>query len=79
MRSNTCRVVLLTSMFWLLIDVVLVMRYSEFFGDVSVKRAGETDVEVRVVTKYYSILTRANFNLFTVATALRPIDPRRRR
>lgn len=62
MRSNTCRVVLLTSMFWLLIDVVLVMRYSEFFGDVNVKKAGETDVEVRVVN--ITIMTTTNSNYF---------------
>lgn len=51
-RSNTCRVVLVTSIFWLLIDVVLIMRYSEFFGNGSVKRAGETDVEVSAVSMY---------------------------
>lgn len=72
MRSNTCRVVLLTSMFWLLIDVVLVMRYSEFFNDVSAKKVGETDVEVRVVTT--TIITRINFYFFFYSCHGTPTD-----
>lgn len=46
MRTNTCRIILLTSLVWLVVDVVLLMRYADFFNSVE-KRAGEYDVEVR--------------------------------
>lgn len=49
MRTNTCRIVILTSIVWLLIDVVLLLHYAEFFGvnnSDTAKRTGEYDVEV---------------------------------
>ncbi|XP_037051693.1 polypeptide N-acetylgalactosaminyltransferase 5 isoform X1 [Bradysia coprophila] len=45
MRTNTCRIILLTSLVWLVVDVVLLMRYADFFNNVD-KRSGEYDVEV---------------------------------
>lgn len=51
MRTNTCRIIVLTSIVWLLIDVVLLLHYAEFFGvanSYTAKRTGEYDVEVRI-------------------------------
>ncbi|XP_052563710.1 polypeptide N-acetylgalactosaminyltransferase 5 [Culex pipiens pallens] len=47
-RTNTCRIVLLTSLVWLLIDVILIMNYADCLGGSSwlCKRPGEYDVEV---------------------------------
>lgn len=51
MRTNTCRIVILTSIVWLLIDVILLMHYMDIIGPGSTgKRAGEYDVEVN---KYF--------------------------
>lgn len=52
MRTNTCRIVVLTSIVWLVIDVVLLFHYADFFGvadRATAKRMGEYDVEVSVV------------------------------
>lgn len=49
MRTNTCRIIVLTSIVWLLIDVVLLLHYADFFGVANgdtAKRTGEYDVEV---------------------------------
>lgn len=46
LRTNTCRIILLTSLVWLLIDVILLMHYADFFGGGVGKKAGEYDVEV---------------------------------
>lgn len=47
LRSNTCRIVVLTSLVWLLVDVVLLLRYADYFSDASAaKRLGEFDVAV---------------------------------
>lgn len=51
MRTNTCRIILLTSLVWLVVDVVLLMKYADFFNNVD-KRAGEYDVEVRYYTLF---------------------------
>lgn len=45
LRSTTCRIVLLTSIVWLIVDVVVLMRYSDYFSATG-RRAGEFDVEV---------------------------------
>lgn len=47
-RTNTCRIVLLTSLVWLLIDVILIMNYADCLGGSSwlCKRPGEYDVEL---------------------------------
>lgn len=49
-RMNTCRVILLTSLVWMLIDVILIMQYSDCIGvnGWRCKRANEYDVEVSV-------------------------------
>lgn len=31
MRMSTCRIILITSLAWLLIDVIIIMRYSDGF------------------------------------------------
>lgn len=49
LRTNTCRIVLLTSLVWLLIDVILLMHYADFLGGSVGKKTGEYDVEVCVV------------------------------
>uniref|UniRef100_A0A034VZY2 Polypeptide N-acetylgalactosaminyltransferase n=1 Tax=Bactrocera dorsalis TaxID=27457 RepID=A0A034VZY2_BACDO len=48
MRSNTCRIVLLTSLVWVIVDFVLIARYSDCIGRDGwrCKRPGEYDVEV---------------------------------
>jgi len=51
MRSNTCRIVLLTSLVWVIFDFVLIARYSDCIGKDGwrCKRSGEYDVEVGVI------------------------------
>lgn len=56
MRTNTCRIILLTSLVWLVVDVVLLMRYADFFNSVD-KRTGEYDVEVRILQIKIFVLT----------------------
>lgn len=46
LRSNTCRIVVLTSLVWLVVDVVLLLRYADYFADPTAKRLGEFDVAV---------------------------------
>ncbi|XP_017026193.1 polypeptide N-acetylgalactosaminyltransferase 5 isoform X1 [Drosophila kikkawai] len=48
MRSNTCRIVLLTSLVWVIFDFVLIARYSDCIGKDGwrCKRSGEYDVEL---------------------------------
>lgn len=48
MRSNTCRIVLLTSLVWVIFDFVLIAHYSDCIGKDGwrCRRAGEYDVEV---------------------------------
>ncbi|XP_001989024.2 polypeptide N-acetylgalactosaminyltransferase 5 isoform X1 [Drosophila grimshawi] len=48
MRSNTCRIVLLTSLVWLIFDFVLIAHYSDCIGKDGwrCRRAGEYDVEL---------------------------------
>ncbi|KAH8281847.1 hypothetical protein KR054_003305 [Drosophila jambulina] len=48
MRSNTCRIVLLTSLVWVIFDFVLIARYSDCIGKDGwrCKRSGEYDVEI---------------------------------
>lgn len=45
-RSNTCRIIILTSIVWLLIDVVVLMHYVDLFNSTTGRRAGEYEVEV---------------------------------
>ncbi|KAL9922825.1 polypeptide N-acetylgalactosaminyltransferase 5 isoform 1-T10 [Glossina fuscipes fuscipes] len=46
MRSNTCRIVLLTSLVWVIVDVVLIAHYSDCIGKDGwrCKRTGEYDL-----------------------------------
>ncbi|KAL7742210.1 hypothetical protein ACLKA6_005475 [Drosophila palustris] len=48
MRSNTCRIVLLTSLVWVIFDFVLIAHYSDCIGKDGwrCRRAGEYDVEM---------------------------------
>ncbi|XP_034473821.1 polypeptide N-acetylgalactosaminyltransferase 5 isoform X1 [Drosophila innubila] len=48
MRSNTCRIVLLTSLVWVIFDFVLIAHYSDCIGKDGwrCRRAGEYDVEL---------------------------------
>lgn len=48
-RSNTCRIVLATSLVWLIIDVILVVRYSDYMSDTTAKRSDEFDVLVIII------------------------------
>lgn len=45
LRIHTCRVILLTSLVWFLIDVVILSFYSECLGG-NCKKSGEYDVIV---------------------------------
>lgn len=47
-RTNTCRIIILTSIVWLLVDVVVLMHYVDVFGpaDTTARRSSEYDVEV---------------------------------
>lgn len=42
-RTNTCRIIILTSLVWLLVDVIIIMNYTSNYTE---KRKGEYDVEV---------------------------------
>lgn len=42
-RTNTCRIIILTSLVWLLVDVIIIMNYTANYTE---KRKGEYDVEV---------------------------------
>lgn len=48
LRSSTCRIIVLTSLVWLLIDVVIIMNYTDCIGSSSFlcKKPGEYDIEV---------------------------------
>lgn len=49
-RSNTCRIILITSLVWLLIDIILIMHYSDCIGNGwSCRKSNEYDVEVSTV------------------------------
>lgn len=53
-RSNTCRIILITSLVWLLIDIILIMHYSDCIGNGwSCKKSNEYDVEVSTVYYYF--------------------------
>lgn len=47
-RSNTCRIIILTSIVWVLVDIVILMHYVDLFGDSTGRRSGEYEVEVSV-------------------------------
>lgn len=49
-RSNTCRIIILTSIVWVLVDIVILMHYVGLFGpaDTIGRRPGEYEVEVSV-------------------------------
>lgn len=51
-RSNTCRIIILTSIVWLLIDVVVLMHYVDLFSTANTgRRSGEYEVEVSTFYK----------------------------
>lgn len=46
-RTNTCRIIILTSIVWVLVDVIILMHYVDIFGSNSTgRRSGEYEVEV---------------------------------
>jgi hypothetical protein len=48
-RSSTCRIIVLTSLVWLLIDVIVIMNYKDCLGSNNTwlcKRTSEYSVEV---------------------------------
>ncbi|XP_031622952.1 polypeptide N-acetylgalactosaminyltransferase 5 isoform X2 [Contarinia nasturtii] len=45
-RSNTCRIIILTSVVWLLIDVIVLMHYVDLFNSNTGRRPGEYEVEI---------------------------------
>ncbi|XP_058981554.1 polypeptide N-acetylgalactosaminyltransferase 5 isoform X2 [Musca domestica] len=53
MRSNTCRIILLTSLVWVIVDFVLIAHYSDCIGKDGwrCKRSGEYDVELPAAEK----------------------------
>lgn len=55
MRSNTCRIVLLTSLVWVIVDFILIAHYSDCIGKDgwNCKRSNEYTVEVSFVNKNY--------------------------
>lgn len=64
MRSNTCRIILLTSLVWVIVDFVLIAHYSDCIGKDGwrCKRSGEYDVEVstHIYFSYFFNLYRSN-------------------
>ncbi|XP_055376433.1 polypeptide N-acetylgalactosaminyltransferase 5 isoform X2 [Condylostylus longicornis] len=48
-RSNTCRIIILTSLVWVIIDIILIAHYSECIGKDGwrCKRPGEYDVQIQ--------------------------------
>lgn len=45
-RMSTCRIILITSLAWLLIDVIIIMKYTDTLGSGLFKRSNEYNVEV---------------------------------
>lgn len=58
-RSNTCRIIILTSLVWVVVDIILIARYSECIGPDGwrCKRPGEYDVEVSFAFVFWSVVT----------------------
>ena len=54
LRTNTCRIILLTSLVWIFILIIL-MRYADYLGTnfTDGKRRGEYSVEVNFVYSYF--------------------------
>jgi hypothetical protein len=44
MRVSTCRIILITSLAWLLIDVILIMKYADGLGGGIFKKSQENEV-----------------------------------
>lgn len=50
-RMSTCRIILVTSLAWLLIDVILIMKYTDGLNGGLFKKS--TDNEVSVLNFYF--------------------------
>lgn len=44
MRMSTCRIILITSLAWLLIDVIIIMRYTDGLGGGIFKKTPQNEV-----------------------------------
>jgi hypothetical protein len=44
MRMSTCRIILITSLAWLLIDVIIIMRYTDGLGGGIFKKSAKNEV-----------------------------------
>lgn len=52
MRMSTCRIILITSLAWLLIDVIIIMKYTDGLGGGIFKKSqsevGELEITIKV-------------------------------
>lgn len=59
-RMSTCRIILITSLAWLLIDVIIIMKYTDNLGSVF-KKSGEYNVEVKFYDRCtYVVATKSS-------------------
>jgi hypothetical protein len=47
MRMSTCRIILITSLAWLLIDVIIIMRYTDGLSGGIFKKNTQSEVSIR--------------------------------
>jgi hypothetical protein len=52
MRMSTCRIILITSLAWLLIDVIIIMRYTDGLNGGIFKKSSHSEVSERKKIKY---------------------------
>ena len=51
MRMSTCRIILITSLAWLLIDVIIIMKYTDGLSGGIFKKTHENEViELEIIT-----------------------------
>lgn len=51
MRMSTCRIILITSLAWLLIDVIIIMRYTDGLNGGIFKKNAQSEVSTLKVQK----------------------------
>jgi hypothetical protein len=54
MRMSTCRIILITSLAWLLIDVIIIMRYTDGLGGGIFKKNTQSEVAIRRNRRKYA-------------------------
>lgn len=59
-RMSTCRIILITSLAWLLIDVIIIMKYTDGMNGGLFKRNNDNHLEVSLlcVEMYVSIVVQ---------------------